>query len=66
MIAVINLETLGETGNKRISHRFAAECARVESFNRHMVQAMAPWRTALWEPTPYRLSTNRIYLSSAF
>lgn len=49
MIEIINLETIGQTGNKRIANRFAAERARVESFNRHMVIAAMPHRTTLWE-----------------
>lgn len=36
------------TGNYRIAMRFAAERARVESFNRHMRSAGMPHRTALW------------------
>jgi hypothetical protein len=49
MIAIINLETINETGNRRIANRFAAERDRVESFNRHMVMAMMPHRTAPWK-----------------
>lgn len=37
------------TGNRKIAERVAAERARVESFNRHMVYAMMPHRTAMWK-----------------
>lgn len=46
-ITLINLE--GEpTGPQRIAQRFAAERARVESFNNHMLGAHMTSRTALW------------------
>ena len=53
-VTVINLE--GEpTGPQRIARRFAAERARVESFNRHMIYAMMPHRTELWNSTPFKV-----------
>lgn len=37
------------TGPRRIAERVSAERARVESFNRHMIMALMPHRTAMWQ-----------------
>lgn len=48
MIEIIQLDGY-RTGPMRIAQRFAAERDRVESFNRHMIYAMMPQRTAMWK-----------------
>lgn len=63
-VQIINLEANNETGNRRIANRFAADRARVESFNRHMVMAGMNFRTALWETTPRKISPDRIYIAA--
>lgn len=48
MIEIVQLDG-HRTGPKRIAERFAAERDRVASFNRHMVYALMPQRTAMWK-----------------
>jgi hypothetical protein len=46
-IQVIQLDG-HRNGPKRIAQRVAAEQSRVDSFNRHMIYALMPHRTAMW------------------